>query len=137
MRIRHAPRPFMWSSLVVMFIVATGFALSHHPTVGVQPDGSTLTPVGQRLTPAGTHIEVDDRPLGMVLSPSHQVLAVVTGSNFGPQGLHLIDVNSRTLKQTISIASSFVGVEFSPSGCRFLKGRTSDPFVGSAIFEEK
>ena len=62
----------------------TGFAFRHHATVGVQPDGSILNPVGQWLTPAGTHIEVDDRPLGMVLSPNHQVLAVVTGSNFGP-----------------------------------------------------
>ena len=75
MRIRYARR-LMWSSLVVVFLVATGFAFRHHPTVGVQPDGSILTPVGQRLTPAGTHIEVGDRPLGMVLSPNHHLLAV-------------------------------------------------------------
>ena len=50
------------------------------------------------------------------------MLAVVTGSNFKPAALHLIDVNTRTLKQTIAIANSFVGVEFSPSGDRIYVG---------------
>ena len=82
----------------------------------MQPDGRILVPNGQTLTPAGTHIEVNDRPLGMVVSPNGSLLAVVTGSNFNPRALHIIDLNTRTLKQTISIANSFVGVAFSPSG---------------------
>src|SRR4029077_15146174 len=116
MRIRFAPRPLVWSSLVVVAAISAGFAFRRHPTVGMQPDGSILNPVGQLLTPAGTQIEVNDRPLGMVLSPNRQLMAVVTGSNFKSRALHLIDVYTRTLKQTIAIANSFVGVAFSPSG---------------------
>jgi hypothetical protein len=51
-------------------LVATGFAFGSRWTIGVQPDGSILIPNGRALTPAGTHIEVDDRPLGMVLIAS-------------------------------------------------------------------
>ena len=115
-----------------VLLVATGFALGDRPIVGVQPDGTILTPVGQRLTPPGTQIEIKDRPLGMVLSPNHQLLAVVTGSNFASRALHLIDVNTRTLKQTIAIANSFVGVGFSPSGDKiYVGGGTNDVKVFS------
>jgi YVTN family beta-propeller protein len=132
MPIRRSFRPLVWSSLLVVSLVATGFALSRAPIVGVQPDGTTLTPVGQRLTPAGTQIEVDDRPLGMALSPNHQLLAVVTGSNFASRALHLIDVSTGTLKQTISINNSFVGVGFSPSGNKiYVGGGTNDVKVFS------
>ncbi len=53
--------------------------------VGVQPDGSILIPTGQRLTPAGVQVEVNDRPLGMVPSRDGKRLAVMTGSNFAPR----------------------------------------------------
>lgn len=75
-------------------------------------------PDGQLLSPAGVHIEVNDRPLGMVFAPDRRTLAVVTGSNFNPRALHLIDVDT----QTISIANSFVGVAFSPAGNRIFVG---------------
>ena len=97
-------------------LAAAGFGVRHHIQIGVQRDGSIVVPNGQLLTPAGTHIEVNDRPLGMVLSPNHKTLAVVTGSNFNARALHLIDIDSRTLTQTLSISNSFVGVGFSPSG---------------------
>src|SRR5262245_18661191 len=58
----------------------------------------------------------------MVLSPNGKLLAVVTGSNFAPRALHIIDTASRTLKQTISIANSFVGVAFSPAADRIYVG---------------
>jgi YVTN family beta-propeller protein len=116
MRIRYAPRPLFWLSLVAVFLSVAALAFTRHVTIGAQPDGSVLTPVGQVLTPAGTHIEVNDRPLGMVFSPDRQVVAVVTGSNFNPRALHLIDANTMTVKQTLPVANSFVGVAFSPAG---------------------
>lgn len=97
-------------------IAATGFGFRYRMQVGVQPDGRILVPTGQALSPAGTHIEVNDRPLGMVVSPNGSLLAVVTGSNFNPRALHIIDLNTRTLEQTIGIANSFVGVAFNPGG---------------------
>src|SRR5215470_16602523 len=103
-------------TLIVTLGIGTTVLAVRHRLVGVQHDGSILVPNGQLLTPAGTHIDVDDRPLGMVVSPDGTLLAVVTGSNFSARALHLIDIQARTLKQTISISNSFVGVAFNPAG---------------------
>src|SRR5205823_14456395 len=84
--------------------------------VGRQPDGSYIIPTGQRLTPAGRHIEVSDRPLGMRLSPDGSLMAVSTGSNFTSRSLHLIDVSRQVIVQTIPLKDSFVGVVFSSDG---------------------
>ena len=102
--------------VIAMLGIGTTVFAVRHQLVGVQQDGDILVPTGQTLTPAGTHIEVNDRPLGMVVSPDGTLLAVVTGSNFSAQALHIIDVQSQTLKQTIGIANSFVGVAFGPDG---------------------
>jgi DNA-binding beta-propeller fold protein YncE len=118
---QHPARLLKAVLTIAVGISATVFAIRHRTVVvGVQPDGRILVPNGQTLTPAGTHIEVNDRPLGMVVSPSGSLLAVVTGSNFNPRALHLIDLNTRTLKQTIGIANSFVGVAFNPAATRSL-----------------
>ncbi len=57
-------------SIVAVGVSATVFAINQRTVVGVQPDGRILVPNGQTLTPAGTHIEVNERPLGMVVSPN-------------------------------------------------------------------
>src|SRR5262252_10988027 len=103
-------------TLIVTVGIGTTVVAVRNRLVGEQQDGIILVPTGQQLTPAGTHIEVNDRPLGMVVSPDGSLLAVVTGSNFSARALHLIDVQSRTLKQTIAITNSFVGVAFNPGG---------------------
>jgi YVTN family beta-propeller protein len=103
-------------AMTTLALGATAIAVVHHEVVGVQSDGSIIVPTGQTLTPAGTHIEVNDRPLGMVVSPNGALLAVVTGSNFNPRALHIIDLQTSTIKQTISIPNSFVGVAFNPAG---------------------
>jgi YVTN family beta-propeller protein len=122
MRMPTAPRTFIWLLLAVALATTTAVAFKTAANVGVQPDGTILVPNGQQLTPAGTHVEVNDRPLGMVLSPDRRLLAVVTGSNFNPRALHLIDVNTLTSRQAIGIANSFVGVVFSPSGNQIYVG---------------
>jgi YVTN family beta-propeller protein len=116
MRSRVFDRVAITGLIVTLGIGTTVLAIHHHRQVGAQQDGSIVVPTGQTITPAGTHIEVDDRPLGMTVSPDGSLLAVVTGSNFGARALHLIDVQTRTLKQTVSIPNSFVGVAFSPDG---------------------
>ena len=113
---RRFPIRVLLSVSLVAGLVVAGRAATSRMNAGVQPDGRIIVPTGRALTPAGYHIEVNDRPLGMVLSPDAALLAVVTGSNFNPRALHLIDVAGRSLKQTISIGNSFVGVAFSPSG---------------------
>jgi YVTN family beta-propeller protein len=108
--------------LVSAAVPASVFAARRLILVGVQTDGSIVVPTGQTLTPPGTTIDVDDRPLGMVVSPDGTKLAVVTGSNFAARALHIIDMPTKTLKQTIAIGDSFVGVDFSPAGDRIYVG---------------
>jgi YVTN family beta-propeller protein len=115
---------FLLSVIVLVIVVAAGIAATSMGllSIGVQHDGSIIVPNGRALTPAGDHIEVNDRPLGMVLSPNGALMAVVTGSNFNPRALHILDVAGRSLKQTIGIGNSFVGVAFSPGGDRIYVG---------------
>src|SRR5262245_35375804 len=113
---RMVGRVLITAVIATIGIGTTIHAVRQRQVVGMQANGRILVPTGQTLTPAGTHVEVNDRPLGMVVSPDGRLLAVVTGSNFNPRALHLIDVQTRTLKQTIGIASSFVGVAFNRAG---------------------
>ncbi len=84
--------------------------------VGKQPDGTYLLPTGQTVRPFGTLIEVKDRPLGIAMSPDGRAAAVVTGSNFAPRALHLIDLATARVAQTLPIADSFTGVAFTADG---------------------
>jgi YVTN family beta-propeller protein len=103
--------------IVLPLIVAAGcFGVLSYNTIGRQPDGSIMIPTGQLLRPAGTHIQVNDRPLGLALSPDGKLLAVATGSNFNPNALHLINVATNTIIQTIPLKSTFVGVTFNSAG---------------------
>jgi YVTN family beta-propeller protein len=111
---RRSIRPLLIA--VPLFIAVGCLGVLRYNTIGKQPDGSILIPTGQLLRPAGTHIQVNDRPLGMSLSPNGLTLAVATGSNFNPNALHLIDVASKTVIQTIPLKSSFVGVTFNKAG---------------------
>ncbi|MBM3763376.1 MAG: hypothetical protein FJW36_24450 [Acidobacteria bacterium] len=104
---------------------------------GRQPNGSYLMPTGQFLSPAGTSIEVNDRPLGMTLSPNGKWLAVVTGSNFAPRALHLIDITSKQLKQSVKLADSFVGVAFSADGNHLYAGGGQDQKLLRFRFENE
>lgn len=97
--------------LVSAFAVRSGVL-----KIGIQPNGQILIPTGQMLSPAGTHIEVNDRPLGMAVSPDHTTLAVATGSNFNPKAVHLINLASNRVTQTITVGDSFVGIAFSNDG---------------------
>ncbi len=90
--------------------------IARYVKIGRQADGSYLIPTGQLLRPAGSHVTVNDRPLGMALSPDGNILAVVTGSNFNPRALHLIDVRAKAVSQTIAMKDSFIGVAFNKAG---------------------
>jgi len=122
MRIDSVARKVVWLLLILVVPAAVASTFRNVITVGLQPDGTFLVPNGQQLTPAGAHVEVNDRPLGTVLSPDRRLLAVVTGSNFNPRALHILDADTLALKQTIGIANSFVGVAFSPSGRQIYVG---------------
>ena len=103
--LRHARSLFV-TLLFLAALCETGLAFRSTRLVGVQPDGTVVIPTGQTLRPAGTHLEVNDRPLGMVVSPNGQLLAAVTGSNFAPRALHIIDVSTNTLNRWFGDATS-------------------------------
>src|SRR6058998_1401583 len=96
-----------WPTAVVAgaALSLAAFALMTTPRIGRQPDGSYIVPTGQTITPAGAHIEVADRPLGMALSPDGRLLAVVTGSNFAARQMSLIDVTAGQVAQSIAIGA--------------------------------
>ena len=106
--------------LVLGALAAAGLALVAQPIwkriVGRQPDGSYLLPTGQVVRPFGKIIEVNDRPLGIAMSPDGRLAAVVTGSNFAARALHLVDIATAQLTQTLPVADSFTGVVFSLDG---------------------
>ncbi len=117
-------RKLVYSTGLLFFAVAA-FAVARINQAGIQHLGSYLIPTGQLLTPAGTHVEVNDRPLGMVLSPDGQTLIVSTGSNFAPRAIHVIDVTSKSVKQTIPMGG-FVGIALNKSGNTLYIGGGSD-----------
>ncbi|MBL8176513.1 MAG: bifunctional YncE family protein/alkaline phosphatase family protein [Bryobacterales bacterium] len=99
-----------------------GYGVLRVVKIGRQADGAYLLPTGQYITPSGVHIEVNDRPLGMTLSPDGATLAVVTGSNFAPRAVHLISTARSKLMQSMAIGDSFAGVAFSPDGSTLYVG---------------
>ena len=111
----------VWIPALLLASLA-GAALWQARRAGPLAGGVFLLPTGQRITPAGVRVEVNDRPLGMSLSPDGRWLAVVTGSNFAPRALHILDAERARTVQTLPLGDSFVGVEFSPAGDRLYIG---------------
>ena len=85
---RRMSAPMLIAVLLLPVGVAGFVAIS---LVGVQPDDSILLPNGQTIVPAGMQIEVNDRPLGIAVSPDGIEAAVATASNFAPRALHIIN----------------------------------------------
>src|SRR5580704_552414 len=91
MRFRIGTTSLAFFALLQITSTARVNAQSKTPLVGQQTTNfSTLNPTlpavllpnGQTITPAGTQIAVNDRPMGIAISPDNTTAAVVTGSNF-------------------------------------------------------
>ncbi|MEZ0076559.1 beta-propeller fold lactonase family protein [Planotetraspora sp. GP83] len=88
--------------------------------VGPQGDGTAVTPVGFRVTPAGVQVGLDVLPLASALSPDGSTL-LVTNNGQGAQSLQLIDTATSKVTQTLSYDTPealYVGVAWSPDGTR-------------------
>ncbi|WP_307621286.1 beta-propeller fold lactonase family protein [Streptomyces sp. V3I7] len=89
-------------------------------TPGPQDDGTAITPVGYKVTPAGHQSRLGNLPLNAVLSPDRSML-LVTNAGQGTQSLQVIDPEDSEVVQTISYPSPqavFTGLAFSPDGTR-------------------
>ncbi|MBC7441288.1 MAG: hypothetical protein H7311_01975 [Ramlibacter sp.] len=87
---------------------------------GPREDGTALTPVGQRVTPAGHQTGLGDLPLNSALSPDGATL-LVTNNGQGTQSLQVVDVAAGTVVQTLpytALESLYMGLAWSADGTK-------------------
>lgn len=87
---------------------------------GPQGDGTAITPVGYRVTPAGSQTNLGDLPLSLALSP-HGDMLLVSDDGQGTQSLQVVDPATSAVTQTLPYSSPqslFAGLAFSPDGSR-------------------
>jgi YVTN family beta-propeller protein len=109
-------------ALVVGGGAAAARQLATH--AGPSGDGTAITPVGYRVTPAGTQTTLGDLPLSTALSPDGKTL-LVSNDGQGTQSLQVVDTSTSKVVQTIEYASPkalFVGLAFSPDGTKAYAG---------------
>src|ERR1700761_243041 len=127
---KESIRSVAFLAVVSLIPLVSNFSISAYaqkttPVVGNQPDGSILLPNGQTITPQGTQIAVNDRPLGIAVSPDNTTAAIVTGSNFQANAIHFVNLATKTVTQTIN-GNTFVGVAFSSDGKTLYVGGGTD-----------
>ena len=84
--------------LVALLLACPAFADDRDKmTVGVQKDGSILTPTNQLLTPAGTQVLFPGRPVDLVLTDDGKTLVAKN-----MKGLEFIDVATGKVTQTLA-----------------------------------
>lgn len=85
---------------------------------GPRADGTAVTPVGMRVTPAGEQTDLGDLPLNSALSPDGTKL-LVSNNGQGTQSLQVVDIADHEVEQTIpykSPDSLYMGLAWSPDG---------------------
>jgi YVTN family beta-propeller protein len=115
-----------------LVIVTSGVAVTAEQMApGPQPDGTSITPQGWRITPAGTQTDLGSNPLAVALSPNGKVL-LVTNGGYNQHSLMVVDPATGAVLQTIKAGggnsggpwqleeghahSYYVGLVFSPDG---------------------
>ena len=89
-------------------------------TAGPRKDGTAITPVGYRVTPAGDQTRLGDLPLNAALHPDGRHL-LVTNNGPGVQSLQLVDTRTNHVVQTLSYPS--------PESLYIVTNETVDPAV--------
>ncbi|PZS27083.1 MAG: phosphoesterase [Pseudonocardiales bacterium] len=85
---------------------------------GPGDDGTGVTPIGYRVTPAGKQTNLGDLPLGAVSSPDGRWL-VVSNDGQGGQSLQVVDTATSKVTQTLPYPAPkalFVGLAFGRDG---------------------
>ncbi len=83
-----------------------------------QINKGTWLPNGHLLMPAGTSIAVGDLPLGIALSPDKKNIVVVN-SGHNEHTLSLVNVDRKSVVQTLPIRKSWMGAVWGPYGDYF------------------
>ncbi|MEA2473554.1 MAG: hypothetical protein QOE06_1469, partial [Thermoleophilaceae bacterium] len=102
------------ASALVAVAVAVPTAWAALETVG---SDTGLTGNGRKLDPEGRMTPVGAFPTGGALTPDGRFYWTVDAGR-GSTGVHVIDVASGALKQTLPIPGGYVGIAFAPGGRR-------------------
>jgi len=110
-RLAAAHRKFLGVTAVVMALV-TGVAWAATSVLvpGPQPDGTSVTPQGWHVTPAGAQTMLGSGPLGIAMSPDG-AHALITNAGYSNHSLMLVDTASGVVQQTIGTQSNAVRAE--------------------------
>ncbi len=108
--------------LMFMAVLSTVNAqiVSEPGRVGPHPVALGETPDHWQLTPAGLHVEIGDRPMGVAATPDGRYL-IVSNNGQGVQSLVLFDTYTDKVVQELPYASPealFLGVAVSGDGSR-------------------
>src|SRR4051812_41801907 len=106
-------------------LVATLAALpaTAQETVGPQ---SAITPSGRHLVPAGRMTTVGTFPTGGALTPDGRFYWAVD-SGRGVNAIHIVNVATGAVTQTLPIPGGYVGIAFAPGGRRaYVSGEPGD-----------
>lgn len=101
-------------------LVGGGAVAAVSTFAGPHDDGTAITPMGMRVTPAGQQTTLGDLPLNSALSPDGRKL-LVSNNGQGTQSLQLVDVADHEVEQTIpykSPESLYMGLAWSPDGTK-------------------
>ena len=112
---------FYLSTALLILLSATA---QEHPTyqVGPQADGSFVTPTNQVVTPAGTQVNFNGRPVAVAVRPDQKTAAVlVTGGGYSLPTLPIVivDLTTGTVKQQFNPGETngaYDGVLYSKDG---------------------
>ncbi|TMD81012.1 MAG: YncE family protein, partial [Chloroflexi bacterium] len=123
----HLPKRVLVLAAAASLAVGGTTAMAVHIlTAGPQGDGSSVTPNGWFVTPAGRQIDLADatwwadRPYGEALSPDGHTL-LISSAGQSTESIKVVDTASGTVRQTIAYTAPEainVGVVWSPRGDR-------------------
>jgi YVTN family beta-propeller protein len=116
---KNAKRRKIVAGIVLASMLFGTSVYSAYTTVaGPKPDGTSVTPGGWYLTPAGTQVGLGNFPMDGSVSPDKKYL-VVANAGAGTHSLQVVDIAQQKVIQTISYNSPealYIGVAFSPDG---------------------
>jgi hypothetical protein len=94
---------------------------------GPADDGTAVTPVGFRITPAGRQVRLGSLPLAAALTPDGQSL-LISNDGRAVQSLQVLDARSGAVRQTIEYRSPqalFVGLAPAPTAGASMPARAA------------
>ncbi|MGZ6793007.1 MAG: beta-propeller fold lactonase family protein, partial [Mycobacteriales bacterium] len=118
MELRNTPRMLVVgvAALAVAGGAATAATMTKH--AGPSGDGTAVTPLGYRVTPAGDQTTLGDLPLATALSPDGKTM-LVSNDGQGTQSLQVVDTATSKVVQEIDYKAPqglYSGLAFSPDG---------------------